>query len=238
MAQLLLIRHAKNDWVGDRLAGRTPGVRLNEAGRGEAAALAARLAAHPIAAVYASPLERAQETAAFVAAPHGLPVVTLPEVAEVDFGEWTGRPMDELRPTPDWAGVQFHPSATRFPGGGETLLEAQARAVASIETTRARHVDECFAVVSHADVIKAVIAHYAGVHIDLFQRIVISTASVSVVHFTRMRPFVVVVNDTGSIPDTPKPESESGHEKAHEDEGEGESEGERTTAMEPLAEER
>lgn len=208
MTQLLLIRHAKNDWVGDRLAGRTPGVHLNEAGRGQAAALAARLADHPLAAVYASPLERAQETAAFVAGPHGLPIRTLEGVGEVDFGEWTGRVMDDLRPTPQWAGVQFHPSGTRFPGGGETLLEAQSRAVAAIEETRAGHEKESFAIVSHADVIKAVIAHYAGVHIDLFQRIVISTASVSVIHFTPMRPFIVSINDTGSVSAPPKSEDE------------------------------
>ena len=209
MTQLLLIRHAKNDWVGDRLAGLTPGVHLNEEGRGQAAALAARLAGHPISAIYASPLERAQETAAFVAGPHDLGVETLPGVGEIEFGDWTGRVMDELRPTSLWAGVQYHPSGTRFPGDGETMLEAQARAVAAIEKTRGRHENESIAIVSHADVIKTVIAHYAGVHLDLFQRIVISTASLSVVHFTRMRPFIVSVNDTGHIPALPKPEAEA-----------------------------
>jgi len=207
MTQLLLIRHAKNDWVGQRLAGRTPGVHLNAAGRAEAAVLAARLADHPLAAVYAGPLERARETAAYVAAPHGLEVQPLEGVDEVDFGEWTGRPMQELRADARWVGVQFYPSGTRFPGvGAETMLEAQTRAVRAVEEVRERHAGQSVAVVSHADIIKAVIAHYAGVHVDLFQRIAISTASLSAIHFSTLRPYVASINDTGCVPALPRPE--------------------------------
>ncbi len=207
--QLLLIRHAKNDWVDGRLAGRTPGVLLNEEGRAEAAALAARLAGSKLDAIYASQLERAQETAGFVAGPHALPVQTLEAVGEVAFADWTGRALDDLRKNEakHWFGVQHHPSGTRFPGaGGETLYEAQARAVAGIEGLRAAHdALDVVAVVSHADVIKAVVAHYAGVPIDLFQRLVISTASLSVIRFTPERPFVLLLNDTGTVPAAPKP---------------------------------
>lgn len=207
MTQLLLVRHARNDWVGDRLAGLTPGVRLNDQGRAEAAALAARLAAHPLDAVYASPLERTMETAAFVARPHGLPVLPLPGVIEVDFGAWTGRPLDELRREPLWAGVQFHPSAARFPGG-EAVRVAQARAVEAVEGLRDAHPGGRIAVVSHADVIRLILAHYVGAHLDHFQRILVAPASVSVVQLRPERPFVVAVNDAGALPPPVPPEAD------------------------------
>jgi len=199
MTQILLIRHARNDWVGERLAGLTPGIALSAAGRAEAAALAARLAEHPLDAVYASPLERTMETAAFVAAPHGLPVIPLPGVLEVDFGDWTGQALAELRKDPLWAGVQFHPSAARFPGG-EAVRGAQARAVEAVEGLREAHPKGRVAVVSHADVIRLVLAHYAGAHLDHFQRILIAPASVSVVQLQPDRPYIVAVNDAGALP--------------------------------------
>ena len=161
MTQLYLIRHAKNDWVGDRLAGSTPGVHLNEDGRTQAGALAARLAGVPFAAVYASPLERAQETAGYVAAAQGLSVETLPGVVEIDFGDWTGQSLKELRKDALWAGVQFHPSGTRFPAG-ETMREAQSRALAALAELHEAHPKQAVAVVSHADVIRLVLAHYLG----------------------------------------------------------------------------
>jgi probable phosphoglycerate mutase len=213
--QLLLIRHARNDWVDGRLAGRTPGVHLNEEGRAEAAALAARLAETRLDAIYASPLERAQETARFVAGPHELDVRPLPALGEIEFADWTGQHLKTLREDEStrWHGVQHHPSGTRFPGeGGETLYEAQARAVAGIEGLKATHAaHEVVAVVSHADVIKAVVAHYAGVHLDLFQRLVVSTASLSIIRFAPDRPFLLLFNDTGAVPPAPKPaEDEKG----------------------------
>jgi len=213
MTQLLLVRHAHNDWVGDRLAGLTPGVRLSDAGRAEAAALAARLAAHPLDAVYASPLERTMETAAFVARPHGLPVLPLPGVIEVDFGAWTGRALDELRREPLWAGVQFHPSAARFPGG-EAVRAAQARAVEAVEGLREAHPGGRVVVVSHADVIRLILAHYVGAHLDHFQRILVAPASVSVVQLRPDRPFVVAVNDAGALPPPVPPEADDGPKAA------------------------
>lgn len=206
MTQLLLIRHAHNDWVGERLAGWTPGVHLNERGRTEAAALADRLAGYPIDAVYASPLDRALETAAYLAGPRQLSVQQLAGMVEAQVGSWTGQAIKELANDPLWPGVQWYPSGTRFPDG-ETLGEVQARAVAALEDVRRAHPKGVVAVVSHADVIKTVIAYYAGTHVDLFQRLVIDTASLSVVHFTPQGPRLLAINDTGRIPLPPDQES-------------------------------
>ncbi len=201
MTHVLLIRHASNDWVGERLAGWTPGVRLNARGRAEAATLAARLAGQRIDAVFASPLERTLETAAYLAAPRGLSVQDLPGVGEVRFGQWTGQALAALRQDPLWQGVQRAPSNTRFPDG-ETLGEVQARALAAIESVRAAHPrpEAVVAVVSHADVIKTLVAHYAGVHLDLFQRFSVQPASVSVVRLTPEGPFVLAVNAGAELP--------------------------------------
>lgn len=204
MTHLLLIRHAANDWVGDRLAGWTPGVHLNEKGRQQAQALAERLASWPIAAIYSSPLERAVETAETVAASHGLSVSILNGAGESQYGEWTGKAIKELAKTPEWLQVQFTPSNARFPGG-ESLGEMQARVVAAIEQVRTAHPKEVVALFSHADVVKAAAAYYAGVHLDLFQRLVIDTASVTWIHFTRFGPRLVRLNDSGSL-EPPKPE--------------------------------
>lgn len=204
MTQLLLIRHGQTDWVGDRLAGLTPGIPLNAAGRAEASALAARLSDTPIGAVYTSPLDRTRETAGYVARPRGLDVQLLPGVGEVDFGRWTGCKLADLRKDPLWRTVITQPSAMRFPGG-ERLRDAQARALAAVEEVCAGHNGETVAIVSHADVIKSVVAHFAGVHFDHFQRITISTASVSILQFAPEGASVVLVNDVGRIPPPPKP---------------------------------
>jgi probable phosphoglycerate mutase len=215
MTQLLLIRHAKNDWVGDRLAGWTPAVHLNDEGRAEAAALAERLAAARIDAVYASPLDRALETAAPLAAARGLAVQPLPGVAEVQYGGWTGRSLKELAKEPLWPTVQFYASGMRFPEG-ESMAEVQARALAALDEVRAGHPEGVVAVVSHADVIKLVVAHYAGVHLDLFQRLVVDTASLTVLRFTPFGPRLLRFNDTGRVPPAPEPAAESASESAAE----------------------
>ena len=207
--QLLLIRHASNDWIGTRLAGWTPGVHLNDVGRAEAAALAARLAGRRLDAVYASPLERARETAGFVAAPHGITVRLLPEVGEVHFGSWEGRSLEELRAEPLWAQVQQRPSQIRFPGG-ESLAEVQARAVAALERLRADHPRRVVAVVSHADVIKVAVAHYAGAHLDHFQRLVVTPGSLSVIHLSDGEPRLVLFNDSGTLPPPAATDAEPG----------------------------
>lgn len=197
---LLLIRHAMNDWVkSGRLAGRSPHVHLNAQGRQQTQVLAQRLASIPLHAVFASPLERAQETAAPIAQAHELEVQTCPGIGELDFGEWTGRELKELSQGPLWRLVQVRPSAVRFPGG-ESFLEASHRAVDQVEELAACHPEKTIALVSHADVIKTVVAHYLGMHLDLFQRLVISPASITVLSFTPMGGLVLSVNDTAHLP--------------------------------------
>lgn len=202
MTQLLLIRHAVNDWVGtNRLAGWTRGVHLNEEGRRQAEALAQRLARVELKAIYSSPLERTMETAEIIAQPHGLPIRIREDIGEARYGEWTGQKIEDLAKTDLWQVVQFHPSGARFPEG-EALREMQTRAVAEIDAVCADHPEDMIAVVSHSDVIKAIIAHYVGLHLDLFQRLVISPASLSILIFGKMGPRLVRLNDTSHIPET------------------------------------
>ena len=196
---LLLVRHALNDWVGDKLAGWTPDVHLNDKGKAQAEALCQRLSDKPIAAVYSSPLDRAIETANILAAPHHLEVYIRADLGEVRYGEWTGQSIKELAKDKAWQVVQFYPSGARFPGG-EAIREMQARAVAALDELVVKHPAETILAVSHADVIKAVLAHYAGLHLDLFQRLVVSPASLSVVAFTPIGPRLVCINDTAHVP--------------------------------------
>ncbi|MFB0546030.1 MAG: MSMEG_4193 family putative phosphomutase [Anaerolineae bacterium] len=198
MTQLLLIRHGLNDWVGDRLAGWTPGVYLNEEGRRQAEALAQRLASLPIEAVYSSPLERAIETAEVIAAPHGLKVQVREGIGETRYGEWTGRSMEDLAKLDIWTAIQFYPSGVRFPGG-ETMREVQARAVAELEVIREAHPEATVAAVSHADVIKVAVAHYIGLPLDLFQRLVIQPGSLTILHFGKGGPRLIRLNDAGPL---------------------------------------
>lgn len=180
MAIIILVRHGENDWSKkNKLAGWLPGVHLNETGHRQAEAVAQRLAVLPIKAIYSSPLTRCLETATYIAEAHRLSVQQLEEVGEVRYGEWEGKKIRKLARKPLWHAVQFFPSRARFPGG-EALREVQQRAVAALEETAARHEKEMVVVVSHADVIRLVLAHYLGVHIDLFQRLVIAPASVSI----------------------------------------------------------
>ncbi|MGE7415664.1 histidine phosphatase family protein [Methylobacterium tarhaniae] len=174
-----LVRHAAHDRLGRVLCGRMPGVTLGREGKAQAASLAERLAGEGLAAIYASPLERAQETAAPVAARAGLPVETLPALNEIDFGAWTGRSFDDLHGDSTWTGWNQARHVTR-PPGGETILEAQGRAMRGLEDLRARHGEARLALVSHADVIKLVIAHALGLGADGMQRFEVGPASVSV----------------------------------------------------------
>lgn len=206
MTDLLLIRHATNDWVGERLAGWTPGVHLNAEGSQQALRLAARLANWPIVAIYSSPLERAMETAEPLAAQHALSVHVLEAIGETRYGDWTGQALKELAQQPEWRRVLVNPSGARFPNG-EGLAEMQARMVAALEQIHAAHPKGVVAVFSHADPIKSALAHYAGIHLDLFQRIVVSPASISWIKLTPHGPRVMCVNDTGELV-PPKPEEE------------------------------
>jgi probable phosphomutase (TIGR03848 family) len=199
MTTFLLIRHATNDWVRQgRLAGWTPGVHLNAEGQAQAQALGERLAFVSLAAVYSSPLERALETAQAVAGPHGLEVQVRAGIGEVQYGEWNGQSLKRLVKTPRWTALRLYPSGTRFPGG-ETIGEMQARVVATLNEIGTRHPQDIVAVVAHADVIKAAVAYYAGVPLDLFQRLVISPASLTVLTFGRFGPQLVRMNDTGTL---------------------------------------
>ena len=199
MTLLLLVRHASTDWVGRGLAGRMPGVGLSDKGRVEIVALQDRLAGHDLVALYASPLERTMTTAAAIAVGRPLAIQPLPAVQEVDFGEWTGRTLDDLRRDPLWPVVQSSPSRMRFPGG-ESPLEVQARAVAAIEEVLARHPAGAVGVVSHADVIKILLATYAGAPLDAFQRFDVAPASISAIQFQDGRPTLLLVNHCGALP--------------------------------------
>jgi probable phosphomutase (TIGR03848 family) len=203
MRLLLLLRHAVTEHTGARLSGWMPGLHLSEAGREQAEALAGRLAPLPLDAIYASPLERCQETAAPLAEAKGLKVETLDDLGEVRYGDWTGRALKELAKEPLWKVVQATPSAARFPAG-ESLFEMQARAVLAIERLREAHPSQTVAVCSHADVIKAITCHYLGMHLDLFQRLAVSPASVTALAFGPA-PFLVRLNDTGGDGDLVPP---------------------------------
>lgn len=196
--RLVLIRHAVTSHTGGKLSGRMPGIDLTDRGREQASATAARLASAHIDAFYASPIERTMQTAAIVAEPHGLPVVVCPGVIEAEYGEWTDQTLADLAKTPEWKVVQGAPSQARFPGG-ESIREMQARMVAALDGLVAEHQGQTIAVVSHADPIKSAIAHYTGVHLDLFQRINVSPASVTVFEFHPIGVMMLTSNDTGGV---------------------------------------
>jgi probable phosphoglycerate mutase len=177
---LFLVRHAAHDLVAKALCGRMPGVRLGEEGRAQAERLAARLSRETVAAVQASPLERARETAEPIARHFGLGVEVADAVNEIDVGAWTGTPFDELRDDPRWTLWNSARSLTRAPGG-ETMIEVQARTVAHMEALRARFADRGVVIVSHADVIKAALAYCLGLSLDGLQRFDIAPASLSTV---------------------------------------------------------
>ena len=219
MTTLLLVRHGLTDAnTGGLLAGWTPGVHLSDKGREQAAALAARLAPVPLAGVVCSPLERCQETATAVVAGRGLDVVTDERLGECHYGDWTGQELKKLVKDPLWKVVQAHPSAAAFPGG-ESLRDTQSRAVAAIRAhNETLGNDATWVAVSHGDVIKAVLADALGMHLDLFQRIVVDPCSVSVVRYTELRPFVVRMNDTGgAVDDLLPPKKKTGRRKPSSD---------------------
>jgi probable phosphoglycerate mutase len=199
MMYLLLIRHALNDWVGERLAGWTPEVYLNAEGRHQAAELARWLAPVPLAAIYSSPLVRTMETAQPLAEAHGLSVKACEALGETRFGEWTGRKLKELQDEDLWPVVQAYPGGARFPGG-ESLSEVQARMVAELDAIRDTHPGQVVAVVSHSDPIKLAAAHYIGLPLDLFQRLTIGPASVTAFAFARFGPRLICLNYSQALP--------------------------------------
>ncbi len=197
---ILLVRHGVTGTTGKVLPGRAPGLHLSPRGHEQAAQAAQRLSELTTApsALYASPLERTRETAAPIARALGLRVATNRGLLECDFGDWTGKTLAALRKKPEWRAVQHSPSTFRFPQG-ESFTEMQLRIWTTLEQLAQRHPGETIVVVSHADPIKAAVTYAQGVPLDLFQRTVISTCSISAVAFTPTTPIVLCVNNTGSL---------------------------------------
>ena len=191
------MRHGQTPTTGKVLPGRAPGLHLADAGVQQAERAAARIAELPkVDAIYASTRERARETAAHIAAARGLKVHPDKGLLECDFGQWTGAELKALMKLPEWGTVQRAPSTFTFPGG-ESFIAMQTRMVSAVDRLRAAHPGGVVVCVSHADPIKALVAHAMGTHIDLFQRIVISTCSITAIAYGMGAPVVLTVNSTG-----------------------------------------
>jgi probable phosphoglycerate mutase len=194
---VLLVRHGNTPTTGKTLPGRAKGLHLSDAGRRQAEQVSTRLATvADISALYSSPLERARETAAPTGKLLGRAVHVHRGLLECDFGEWTGRTLRTLMKLPEWSTVQRYPSGFRFPGG-ESFTEMQTRMVSTLADIVAAHPGEVVTCFSHADPIKAAVAHALGTHLDLFQRIAISTCSITAVLYGASGPAVLTVNSTG-----------------------------------------
>jgi probable phosphomutase (TIGR03848 family) len=201
VATLILLRHGRTTSnAGGTLAGHQP-TELDETGRAEAVAVGQRLAAArlALAAVVTSPLIRCRQTLD-LALPDAVPQIE-PRLVECGYGEWEGQPLKKLAKQPLWQVVQAHPSAARFPGG-EGMAEVSARAVTAVRewdarVTASHGMDAVWLACSHGDVIKALVADALGMHLDLFQRIVVDPGSVTVIRYTPLRPFLLRANDTG-----------------------------------------
>lgn len=220
MTALILLRHGRSSAnVAGVLAGRTPGVELDDVGRGQAEKVVERLAGVPISAIVCSPMLRCEQTVAPLAKELGLDPVTEPDLAEVDYGSWTNGKLSDLAKEPLWKVVQAHPSAAVFPDG-EGLAAMQARAVTAVRAHNARIVAEhgphaVWVACTHGDVIKSVLADALASHLDNFQRIVVDTCSISIVSYTETRPFVIRVNDIGGdISGLLPPKPKEGEEQA------------------------
>jgi probable phosphomutase (TIGR03848 family) len=216
---VLLVRHGLTASTGQLLTGWTPGVGLDDRGRAQARALGERVAPVPLDAIVCSPLDRCRQTVdgilaarvtpsgtdapsgdAGPAGPGAQPNPVIDDaVGECKYGDWTGKPLKELEKDPLWPVVQAHPSAVRFPGeAGESMLDMQHRAVAAIRAWNERlGKDATYMVCSHGDVIKAIVADALGLHLDQCQRIVADPASLTVIRYTTLRPFLLRLNDTG-----------------------------------------
>lgn len=194
---VLFVRHGQTPTTGKKLPGRAPGLHLAPKGIEQAEAAGARIAAlAKVTAIYASPMERTQETAAPIARACGLRTRTHKGLIEADFGSWTGKNLSALRKLPEWKTVQSYPSGFRFPKG-ESFPEMQTRMTGAITELVAKHPGETIVAVSHADTIKAALADAQGTPLDLFQRIVVSPCSISAVTYTATGPIVLSVNSTG-----------------------------------------
>jgi probable phosphomutase (TIGR03848 family) len=205
---VLLVRHGLTALTGKLLLGWTPGVGLDERGRAQAKALAARLSRVPLDAIISSPLERCAQTAGEIAAtrPDGAPALEVTpddRVGECRYGDWTGQEMTTLVKDPLWKVVQAHPSAVTFPGPeGEALRDTQARSVAAVRDWNARlGPDATWLLCSHGDVIRTILADALGLHLDLYHRLNVDPCSLTVIRYSELRPFVLRVNDLGGAVD-------------------------------------
>ncbi|MEU2657355.1 histidine phosphatase family protein [Streptomyces sp. NPDC007325] len=205
MATLILVRHGRSTAnTSGLLAGRTPGVALDERGAAQAAALPGRLTGIPLAAAVSSPLQRCRETLQpLLDARPDLPLHVEDRINECDYGDWSGRKLAELNDEPLMEVVQGHASAAAFPGG-ESLRAMQARAVEAVRDWNARiesehGEDAVYAMCSHGDIIKSLVADALGLHLDLFQRVHVDPCSLTVIRYTRLRPFLVRLGDTGDL---------------------------------------
>lgn len=192
MMRVHLVRHGVFDGVGRSLVGRAPGIPLSSEGRAQALRLADALAREPISAVYTSPLERAQQTAAILAAPHDVHPIPVAAFEEIDFGEWTGSDIHDLDAHSAWRDFNTLRSLTRIPGG-ELMLETQARAIAGLLELRQRHGNDTIAIVSHADVIRAVLGHVLGMPLDNLLRLEIAPATFSTLELHGSWPRVLCI---------------------------------------------
>ncbi len=192
-----MVRHGKTPSTGKLLPGRAKGLHLSDIGKQEANDVAERLGKlKNVTAIYASPLERARETAAPTAKLLNQKVIIEKGLLECDFGDWTGKELSKLMKLPEWSTVQRAPSTFRFPNG-ESFTQMQTRMTSTLDALRVKHSGGTVICFSHADPIKAAVAHAMGTHLDLFQRIVISTCSVSAVSYSGFGPVVLTVNSTG-----------------------------------------
>ncbi|MHA7264304.1 MSMEG_4193 family putative phosphomutase [Arthrobacter sp. TMN-37] len=207
MATVILVRHGRTTAnATGLLAGRAAGVGLDEVGRDQAALTGDRLAAVPVVGVVSSPLERCRQTAQFILdRQRGTPYTPVdPDLTECDYGQWQGRMLSDLATEPLWSLVQFQPSAVTFPGG-ESMAAMQARSVAAIRRHDAAFEAEhgpaaVWVAVSHGDIIKSILADALGMHLDMFQRIAVGPASVSIVRYGSSRPSVYATNtDAGDL---------------------------------------
>jgi probable phosphomutase (TIGR03848 family) len=198
MTTLFLIRHGLTAVTGSRLYGRTPGIHLDERGRRQAAALVERFEGIRLSALYSSPLERCVETLQPLAEVRRLEIKTSEALIEMDAGDWTGRTLPSLQRTKLWETVQRNPSRFHFPGG-ESFVDAEARVLDEVERIVARHPRGRVVVSTHGDLVRLLISHYTGAHLDQFQRVIAGPASISVVHLGEDVPRILLVNDTGSL---------------------------------------
>ena len=202
---IIFVRHGKTPTTGTKLPGRAPNLHLSDEGKSQAEMIAKEIEnssssflGKGVAAIYASPMERTQETARPIAKALNLRVRTLKELNECDFGDWTGRRLRDLSKLKSWSTVQKKPSSFRFPNG-ESFTEMQNRMLRAVDKIRERHPGETIVCVSHADPIKAILASAVGTPLDLFQRIMVGPCSASVVLYTKERPLVLTLNSNGNF---------------------------------------